>query len=153
MASTLSREDLDRKVEATFDAVDKLDEQVVVIEQTLPEQAREIQSVMSSMLSQVPPLGTVLASRLLEVDRKTVAHWADQGLLVEVDEGTSHRRRFDPLRLHQVRHVVRQLRSAGQSRNLLDAIWFRLEDQAVLDREDLARSLQQLRDGDVVEAY
>lgn len=152
MVSTLSRDELDEKVEATFDAVDKLDEQAVVIEQTLPEQAREIQSVMSSMLSWVPPLGAVQASKILQVDRKTITHWAEQGLLVEVDDGTP-RRKFDPLRVHQVRHVVRQLREAGRSRNLLDAIWFRLEDQAVLEREDLARSLQQMRDGDVVEAY
>lgn len=104
------------------------------------------------MLSRVPPLGSVMASKLLDVDRKTIASWAEQGLLIEVDDG-SPRRKFDPVRLHQVRHVVRQLREAGRSRNLLDAIWFHLEDQVLLECEDLMHSMQQMREGDVVEAY
>ena len=151
MVSTLERGEFDL-VEETFDQVEQLDEAVVVVEQTLPEQARKIQSVMRAMLEHVPPLGVVDASKLLEVDRKTVGSWAEQGLLREVTHSSS-RRRFDPLRLHQVRHVVRQLRSLGQSRNLLDAVWFRLEDQAVLDHEDLQESLRQMRDHDVVDAY
>ena len=151
MVPTLERPEFDH-IEQTFDQVEQLDQTAVVVEHTLPEQAHEIQSVMRSMLSHVPPVGVTTASKLLAVDRKTVDSWAEQGLLVEA-ETPSSRRGFDPLRLHQVRHVVRQLRAAGRTRHLSDAIWFHLEDQAVLEREDVQEGLRQLHAGEVVEAY
>ncbi|WP_345368260.1 hypothetical protein [Saccharopolyspora cebuensis] len=151
MASALEREY--ERIEDTFDRAEVLDRTAVEVSWQLPEQARKIQSVMRGMLEDVPPVTVVTASRLLNINRKTVAEWADRGLLIEVRTFDGRRRHFEPIRLHQVRHVVRQLHAAGQSRHLVDTIWYHLEDQTVLDREDLRTSLQQMHDGDVVQAY
>jgi hypothetical protein len=38
--------------------------------------------------------------------------------------------------VHRVSHVLRELREEGLQRNLPEHVWHRLEDQALLDRED-----------------
>ena len=52
--------------------------------------------------------------------------------------------------VHRVSHVLRELREEGLERDLLEHVWRRLEDQALLDREDLGDSVGQLLNGDVV---
>ena len=49
-----------------------------------------------------------------------------------------------------VSHVLRELREEGLERDLLEHVWHRLEDRALLDREDLHESIGQLLRGDVV---
>jgi hypothetical protein len=50
-------------------------------------------------------------------------------------------------RLHKVLHFVRELRERGQERGLLTSLWQRLQDEALIDREDLQDSLEQMRAG------
>ncbi|MGH3196558.1 MAG: hypothetical protein ACRDPY_47170 [Streptosporangiaceae bacterium] len=52
---------------------------------------------------------------------------------------------LDVRSVHAVSHLVRELRAAGQDRDLLDQVWRRLEDAALLDRDDLRDSLNQMR--------
>jgi hypothetical protein len=47
--------------------------------------------------------------------------------------------------VHAVSHLVSELRAAGQDRDLLDRVWHRLQDAALLDRDDLRDSLDQMR--------
>ncbi len=52
--------------------------------------------------------------------------------------------------VHRVSHVLRELRAEGMERDLLERVWHRLADQALLDREDLRESIGQMQRGDVV---
>jgi hypothetical protein len=51
-------------------------------------------------------------------------------------------------RLHEVMHLVADLRRAGKTRGLLDEVYRRLADQALLDRADLSVSLTQMSQGE-----
>lgn len=55
---------------------------------------------------------------------------------------------LDAARLHDVLHLVGELRAAGQNRGLLEEVYRRLADAALLDRDDLAVSLEQMRRGE-----
>ena len=50
--------------------------------------------------------------------------------------------------VHEVRHIVQELRALGKDRDLLDEVGRRLSDAALLDRPDLAESIQQMRRGE-----
>jgi hypothetical protein len=43
-----------------------------------------------------------------------------------------------------------EIRADGLDRDLLEHVWHRLEDRAVLDRADLWESIEQMRHGGVV---
>lgn len=115
------------------------------------DEADEMEAAVVQALDELQPVRVPIASDLLDLDDKTVRSWLREGLLTEVDT-TSSRTHLDPKRLHKVLHLVRELREAGKTRGLLDAVWYRLQDQALLDREDLAESLEQMRRGEVVKA-
>ena len=46
-----------------------------------------------------------------------------------------------------MRHIVQELRALGKDRDLLDEVWRRLSDAALLDRRDLGESIEQMRQG------
>jgi hypothetical protein len=52
--------------------------------------------------------------------------------------------------VHAISHVLREVRADGLERDLLEHVWHRLEDRALLDRADVRESIEQLRRGDVV---
>jgi hypothetical protein len=52
--------------------------------------------------------------------------------------------------VHEISHILRAIRAEGLDRDLLEHVWHRLEDQALLNREDLQESIEQLRRGEVV---
>ena len=54
---------------------------------------------------------------------------------------------LDTVRLHEVLHLVSDLRRAGKNRGLIDEVHRRLSDQSLLDRSDLASSLDEMRSG------
>lgn len=88
-----------------------------------------------------------IASSLLELSEKTVRAWARQGVLHETGEA-SRTLKLDPQRLHEVLHLVRDLRAVRHDRGLLEAVWHRLSDASLLEREDLAESLAQVQRGE-----
>jgi hypothetical protein len=51
--------------------------------------------------------------------------------------------------VHEVSHVVREIRVDGLDRELLEHVWRRPEDQVLLGRADLRESIEQMRQGDV----
>ena len=55
---------------------------------------------------------------------------------------------LDVRSVHAVSHLVTELRAAGQDRDLLDQVWRRLADAALLERKDLRESLGQMRRGE-----
>ena len=44
--------------------------------------------------------------------------------------------------------IGRDLRALGRDRDLLDAVWRRLSDAALLERPDLGESIEQMRRGE-----
>jgi hypothetical protein len=49
--------------------------------------------------------------------------------------------------VHAISHIIRELRSLGKDRDLLDEVWRRLADAALLERDDLQESIEQMRRG------
>jgi len=88
----------------------------------------------------------LVAADLLDLTEKTVRAWASEGvLLVSEQEPTM---RLEPRRVHEVMHLVREIRRIGRTRGLLDEVHRRLTDQALLERDDLVESLDQVVRGE-----
>lgn len=148
--TTLERERCE--IHRLFDQVERLEDLRERLASRLSDdEAEEMAAAVDQALDELQPVRVPIASDLLELDDKTVRSWLRDGLLTEADT-TSSRTHLDPKRLHEVLHLVRELRETGKTRGLLDAVWFRLQDQALLDREDLAESLEQMHRGEVVKA-
>jgi DNA-binding transcriptional MerR regulator len=120
----------------------------VVLGMPSTDQNRDILcSVIDRTLKATPPVRPAVAARVLGLTEKTVRHWAKEGVLT-LKPASPKRQGVDPQRLHDVLHLVRDLREAGKTRGLLDEVWRRLSDAALLDREDLQESLAQMRRGE-----
>jgi hypothetical protein len=103
-------------------------------------------SLAHATLRDIGPLRPVIAARLLELNEKTVRAWSDEGVLAKA--GESPRLLLDPEQVHRVWHLVRELRAKGKTRGLLDEVYRRLSDAALLEREDLRKSLKQMHRGE-----
>lgn len=127
-------------------------ERVEIVEdvaRTLPEddeRRAKLLAVSDSALAEEGTIRPVIAARLLRLSEKTVRAWAATGVLAVAQR--SPRLLLDVRSVHAVSHLVGELRAAGQDRDLLDQVWHRLEDAALLDREDLRGSLDQMRRGE-----
>jgi hypothetical protein len=143
MTSTIEHEEA--QVRELFERVDTVVVVAAVIEGDHPGEAERLFRVSRDALSHAPPVRVPIAAKLLLVSDKTVRAWVSEGVL------TSHiqhpRLLLDIERLHTVLQFVRELRERGQERDLLTSLWQRLQDEALLDREDLEDSLEQMRAG------
>lgn len=110
-------------------------------------QRMELRSIAREAVAQSGPIRPSIAAEILDLSEKTIRSWLLEGLLVATPDG-GKRKLLDPERVHEVLHIVRELRAAGQQRKLLDAIWYRLSDESLRDRGDLAQSLEQMRRGE-----
>jgi hypothetical protein len=99
------------------------------------------------LLSSAEPVRVPIAARILLVSDKTVRAWAEDGLLTS--RAVRPRRLLDAERLHTVLRFLDDLRAAGQDRDFRDNLWIRLQDEALLDRADLAESLAQMNAGNM----
>lgn len=50
--------------------------------------------------------------------------------------------------VHAISHIIRELREHGKDRDLLDEVWRRLNDAALLERADLQENIDQMHKGD-----
>jgi|SRR5450755_611627 hypothetical protein len=127
-------------------------ERVEVVEDvagTLPEDDQRratLLAVSDSALAEEATIRPVIAARLLGLSEKSVRAWAAAGVLTVARR--SPRLLLDVRSVHAVSHLVSELRAAGQDRDLLDRVWRRLEDAALLDRDDLRESVAQMRRGE-----
>jgi hypothetical protein len=138
--TTLAREE--RLAEVTFDRVEALER----IATSLPEgdeRRDELDAMVTDFIQDLGAVRPRVAGALLGVSEKTVRAWVEEGVLDAV--ALEPRLLLEPVKLHQVSHVVRELREAGQTRGLLDAVFRRLADQALLDSEELQTGLAQMR--------
>jgi hypothetical protein len=79
-------------------------------------------------------VATVIAAKILALSEKTVRAWAAAGLLTAGQRSP---------------RLLAEIRADGLERDLLEHVWHRLEDRALLDRADLRESIEELRAGDV----
>ncbi|GAA3841321.1 hypothetical protein GCM10022243_04620 [Saccharothrix violaceirubra] len=110
------------------------------------ERRSKLTDVVERVLSSAPPVRPVVAGELLDLTEKTVKAWAREGVLAVHSE--SPRMLLDAVRLHEVMHVVAELRRAGKTRGLLDEVHRRLSDAALVERPDLVESIAQMNRGE-----
>ncbi len=116
------------------------------VAQTLPTddpRRAELLNTVEQALVEAAPVRPVVAADLLHFTEKTVRDWVRAGVLRVRQQRP--RLLLDPMRLHEVAQLVADLRQAGRTRKLLDEVYRRLADQALLDRDDLAESLEQMQ--------
>lgn len=146
MPATIEREA--EQLKDLFDRVDKVLNVADNIREEHPEYAAELVQASRSALSSASPVRVRIAAVLLSVSDKTIRDWIHEGVLT-TRSGQRRVQSLDPERLHKVIHLVQELRASGQSRDLRTSLWHMLQDSALLDRDDLAESLGQLRAGNL----
>lgn len=114
---------------------------------SLPDarQQAEQRRVAIEIISDLGPIRPAAVSSLLGLTVKTVRAWAAEGVLGICR--TEPRVLLDPVSVHTVLHLVDDLRAAGQTRGLLDEVYRRLADAALLERPDMQESLRQMKHG------
>jgi hypothetical protein len=122
---------------------------VAEVAETLPPgdpRRSKLLAAVARTLDAAPPVRTIVAAELLGVSDKTVRAWAREGVLVVRQD--EPRVLLDARRLYEVVVLVDDLRKAGHTRGLLDEVWRRLSDGALLDRDDLTESFGQMHKGE-----
>jgi DNA-binding transcriptional MerR regulator len=135
----------EERIRGLFERVETVEE----VARTLPEddeRRAKLFEVSRSALANEGTVRPVIAAKILGLSERTVRTWAAAGLLTTRQQ--SPRLLLDVPSVHTVSHVLRELRADGVNRDLLDHVWHRLEDQALLDREDLQESIQQMLRGE-----
>jgi hypothetical protein len=133
-----------RRTRSLLDRLNRVEQ----VAQTLPDndpRRAVLLSTVEQALADADPVRPVVAADLLHFTEKTVREWAREGVLRVHQERP--RLLLDAARLHEIARLVHDLRQAGRSRGLLDEVHRRLADWALLDREDLTESLEQMRLG------
>jgi hypothetical protein len=135
----------ERRLRSLFERVETVED----VARTLPEddeRRAKLLAVSDSALAEEGTIRPVIAARLLGLSEKTVRSWAEAGVLTIARR--SPRLLLDVRSVHVVNHLVSELRTAGQDRDLLDQVWHRLTDSVLLDSDDLRKSLDQMRRGE-----
>lgn len=130
-----------------FERVESL-EAVAGADNIRDDQRRDILDAVRQAIDECEPVRVTIAAQLLDLSRKTVEAWARDGVLTVASVGNQKRLVLDANRLHEVMHLVRDLRAQGRDRNLIEAVWHRLSDQSLLERADLTESIEQMRRGE-----
>lgn len=120
------------------------------VARSLPEQDERrsrLLRLVEKDLATAAPLRPRVAAELLGLSEKTVRAWLVEGALLAADT-SSPRLLLDVKRVHNVLHLVKDLREAGATSGLLDEVHRRLVDASWLDRTDLAESFEQKQRGE-----
>jgi DNA-binding transcriptional MerR regulator len=136
----------------TINAVELMErvETLESVARSLPEQderRRRLLALVDRDLSSAAPLRPRVAAELLGLSEKTVRAWVEEGVLLPA-ETSSPRLLLDVARVHEVLHLIEDLRAAGNTKGLLDEVYHRLVDATWLERDDLQESLAQMRRGE-----
>jgi DNA-binding transcriptional MerR regulator len=134
----------EKRVRSLFERVEAVEE----VAETLAdgdERRSKLLAVSNAALAEEGTIRPVIAARLLGLSEKTVRAWAAEGVLVIAQR--TPRLLLDVQSVHAISHIIRELRSVGKDRDLLDEVWRRLADAALLERDDLQESIEQMRQG------
>ena len=134
----------ERRIRGAFDRAETVED----VARTLPEddeRRARLLEVSAATLSDGGAIRPVIAARLLGLSEKTIRAWTAQGAIAVAQRRP--RLLLDPQSVHLVSHILRELREHGKDRDLLDEVWRRLNDSALLERADLRDSIEQMRQG------
>jgi ATP-dependent exoDNAse (exonuclease V) beta subunit len=134
----------EKRIRSLFSRVETVEE----VARTLPEddeRRAKLMAVSTAALADEGTIRPVIAARLLGLSEKTVRAWAAQGVLAVAQRAP--RLLLDLPSVHVISHILGELRAVGQERDLLDLVWRRLADAALLERPDLQESIEQMRQG------
>ncbi len=134
----------ERRIRSLFERVETVEDVANTLAED-DERRAKLLAVSSAALADEATIRPVIAARLLGLSERTVRTWAQQGVLTVARR--SPRLLLDVRSVHTISHLIRELRDAGKERDLLDEVWRRLNDAALLDRDDLQESLEQMRRG------
>jgi DNA-binding transcriptional MerR regulator len=135
----------ERRIRSLFDRVETMED----VARTLPvddDRRARLLEVSNAALADEGTVRPVIAARLLGLSEKTVRAWASHGVI-----GTAQRAPrllLDLQSVHEVSHILRDLREHGRDRDLMDEVWRRLNDAVLLERADLQESIEQMRQGE-----
>jgi DNA-binding transcriptional MerR regulator len=134
----------ERRIRSLLDWVETVED----VARTLPEddeRRARLLDVSNAALQDEGTIRPVIAARLLGLSEKTIRTWASQGVLATAQR--TPRLLLDPRSVHEISHIVRELRSLAGTADLLDEVWRRLNDAALLERADLQESIAQMQRG------
>jgi hypothetical protein len=134
----------EKRIRSLFARVEAVEE----VAETLAnddERRAKLLAVSNAALAEEGTIRPVIAARLLGLSEKTVRAWAADGVVVIAQR--TPRLLLDVQSVHAISHIIRELRSVGKDRDLLDEVWRRLADAALLERDDLQESIEQMRRG------
>ena len=135
----------EQRIRGLFDRVETVED----VAKTLPEddeRRAKLLAVSNAALAEEGTIRPIIAARLLGLSEKTVRAWANQGVLAVAQRAP--RLLLDVRSVHEVSHILRDLRALGRDRDLLDEVWRRLSDAALLEHPGLRESIEQMRRGE-----
>jgi hypothetical protein len=135
----------EQRIRNLFERVETVEDVAMSLAEDDERRARLL-AVSDSELAEEATIRPVIAAKLLGLSEKTIRAWATAGVLAIARP--SARLLLDVQSVHAVSHLIRELRAAGHDRDLLDQVWHRLSDSALLDRDDLRESLSQMKRGE-----
>jgi DNA-binding transcriptional MerR regulator len=133
------------RIRSLFERVETVED----VARTLPvndDRRARLLEVSNAALADEGTIRPVIAARLLGLSEKTVRAWASQGVIA-----TAHRTPrllLDLQSVHEVSHILRDLREHGRDHDFLDEVWRRLNDAVLLERADLQQSIEQMHRGE-----
>jgi hypothetical protein len=135
----------EKRVRSLFERVEAVEEVAMTLADD-DERRAKLLAVSNAALADEGTIRPVIAARLLGLSEKTIRAWAAEGVLAVAQR--SPRLLLDVQSVHAVSHIIRELRSFGKDRDLLDEVWHRLTDAALLERDDLGESIEQMSRGE-----
>ncbi|HTX83139.1 MAG TPA: hypothetical protein VME44_13210 [Streptosporangiaceae bacterium] len=135
----------ERRIRSLLNRVETVED----VARTLPEddeRRARLLDVSHAALQEEGTIRPVIAARLLGLSEKTIRAWASEGVLATAQRAP--RLLLDLRSVHEISHIVSELREHGRDRDLLDEVWRRLNDAALLERADLQESIAQMHRGE-----
>jgi DNA-binding transcriptional MerR regulator len=134
----------EKRIRSLFERIETVEDVACSLAEDDERRARLL-AVSNSELAAEATIRPVIAARLLGLSEKTIRVWAAEGVLPVIQH--KPRLLLDVRRVHVISHILRELRGQGRDRALLDEVWRRLNDAALLERADLKESIEQMRRG------
>jgi DNA-binding transcriptional MerR regulator len=135
----------ERRIRSLFGRVETVED----VARTLPandDRRARLLEVSNAALADEGTVRPVIAARLLDLSEKTIRAWASQGVIATAQR--TPRLLLDLQGVHEISHILRDLREHGRDRDFLDEVWRRLNDAVLLERPDLQQSIEQMHRGE-----
>lgn len=134
---------------ALFEHVERLERIADDLAERHDPAAADVRKVVADIVDDVPPVRIAVAVELLQVSKATVWSWLGRGIIRNANGNPTKVQVLDPHRLHEVLHIVRDLRELGtKSGDLAEHVWYRLEDQELAESDMFVEGMAAWRDGD-----